>query len=90
MAAGDESGVVVGDDGAGVVGEPVEGVVGIGLAAAQIEDVADAALWQAAGCFGHAFEDEGVEPVVGVRVGAGEAFVEEHRQVAARWRVGSA
>lgn len=51
----DEGGIVVGDDAGGAGGEAVEDVVGVGLAAAQIKAVADAAESQPPGRFGHAF-----------------------------------
>ena len=55
VPGGDEGRIVVGDYAGGVGGEAVEDVVGVGLAAAQIKAVADAAQSQPPRRFGHAF-----------------------------------
>ena len=77
VCAGDEGGVIIGHYGGRIPSERVESVVWVGLRATQIEDVTDARFLEAAGGFGHTFEDERVETVVGVFIGARQSFVEE-------------
>ena len=81
MGCGDEGGVVVGDDGSGVFGEAVEGIVWIGLPGAEVEGVADAALFEAGGGLGNSFENEGMQSAVGLAVAAGQGFVKQNREV---------
>src|ERR1035438_8584286 len=56
-------------------------IIGIGAPAAEIERVSDAERSQAPGGFGHAFENEAMEAVARVWIGASESFVEQHRQM---------
>ena len=81
VAGGDESGIVVSDYGGGARGQTVEHIIGIGAPAAEIERVSDAERSQAPGGFGHAFENEAMEAVARVWIGASESFVEQHRQM---------
>ena len=50
-------------------------------AAPQVERVARPDRLRGLGVIGHAFEDEGVQPVIGVGIGAGQPFVEEDGQL---------
>ena len=81
MFARDEGGIVVGDDGGGVFGQVIERVIGRRTRFAQIEHVADAGLFAAGGGIGNSFQDEGVQAIVGVLIGAGETFIKQHRKV---------
>lgn len=81
MTGGDERGGVVGDDGGGVRGKAIEDVVRLGATPAERKDVADVERAERALGFGHTLEDERVEPVVGVRIRAGEPFVIKQRKI---------
>jgi len=80
VPGGDEGGVVVGDQEGGVGGELVEDVVRVRGLLAEIEAVADAERVESLLGFRDAGDDEGVDAVVGVGVGAGEALVDQNGQ----------
>ena len=78
----DEDREIVGDHTAGFGGEFVEEIVGVLLVRAEVEEMSSAKLLQRFGAFGNSFEDEGVEAVIGCRIAAGQAFVDEKGQPA--------
>jgi hypothetical protein len=88
VITGDEGGVVVGDDCGSVFGEIVEHAVGCAGGASQIKDITDACLSQPPRGLRNTFENERVETVIGVRVGAGEAFVVKDGEVVAIGKLG--
>ena len=80
--AGDESRVVVGDDACRAFSELEQRVIGISFPAAEMENVARPERFCAGGSVGDAFQNERVQPIVRLGIGAGEAFVDQQRQIA--------
>ncbi|MBZ5591034.1 MAG: hypothetical protein LAP39_02280 [Acidobacteriia bacterium] len=81
MPARNEGGKVVSHDGGGIFRQPVERVIRIGAPAAKMKAIAGAQCPEASVVFRRAFQKKSMQAIIGLRVRARKAFVNQQRKI---------